>query len=75
MNQVLSVVVIEVGDEFLNEVMQVTENDEGLQVGELRVIDEEMDDVVEKEVEGELYRFCSDECAEKFEEKREKESI
>jgi len=36
---------------------------------------EEMDDVVEKEIDGELYRFCSDECAEKLEEKREKEKI
>ena len=42
MNQVLSVVIVEVGDEFLNEVVQVTEDDEGFQVGELRVIDEEI---------------------------------
>ena len=26
------------------------------------------DDVVEREIEGELYWFCSDECAEKYEE-------
>ena len=27
------------------------------------------DDVVEQEIEGELHRFCSEECAQKFEKK------
>lgn len=34
---------------------------------------EEMDDVIEKEIDGEIYRFCSDECVDKFEEKKEKD--
>ncbi len=28
------------------------------------------DDFIEKEIDGEIYRFCSDECAEKYSKKK-----
>jgi len=32
-----------------------------------------MDDFIERKVDNEIYRFCSDECADKYEEEKEKE--